>query len=74
MRIARKILADQTGATGIEYGLIASLIAMAAMSGFNELGNVWTAVMVTPQSDTKISFAEATTASAFTPGLVYTPN
>ena len=40
MRIARKILADQTGATGIEYGLIASLIAMAAMSGFNELGNV----------------------------------
>ena len=40
MRIAHKLLGDDTGATGIEYGLIASLIAMAAMSGFNELGNV----------------------------------
>ncbi|MGB3797542.1 MAG: Flp family type IVb pilin [Alteraurantiacibacter sp.] len=40
MRIARALLQDETGATGIEYGLIASLIAMAAMSGFDELGNV----------------------------------
>lgn len=40
MRIARTFLADETGATGIEYGLIASLIAVAAMSGFDELGNV----------------------------------
>ncbi|MWV28240.1 Flp family type IVb pilin [Aurantiacibacter rhizosphaerae] len=40
MAFARKFLADEIGATGIEYGLIASLIAMAAMSGFDELGDV----------------------------------
>ncbi len=40
MRIARILLAEDSGATGIEYGLIASLVAMAAMSGFDELGDV----------------------------------
>ncbi|MFB0611213.1 Flp family type IVb pilin [Aurantiacibacter poecillastricola] len=39
MHILRALYRDETGATGIEYGLIASLIAMALVSGFDSLGN-----------------------------------
>ncbi|MEO6582476.1 MAG: Flp family type IVb pilin [Sphingomicrobium sp.] len=42
----RRLLADQTGATAIEYGLIVALIAVAAMSGISALGGgaggMWT--------------------------------
>jgi len=34
----RKLYADQRGATAIEYGLIAALIAVALMSGLRSLG------------------------------------
>lgn len=34
-----KKLADQRGATAIEYGLIAALIAVAAIGAFATLGN-----------------------------------
>jgi pilus assembly protein Flp/PilA len=34
----RKLRADQGGATAIEYGLIAALIAVACISGFSTLG------------------------------------
>jgi len=34
----RKLRADQGGATAIEYGLIAALIAVAAISGMSALG------------------------------------
>jgi pilus assembly protein Flp/PilA len=34
----RKLRADQRGATAIEYGLICSLIVVAAMGGFTALG------------------------------------
>ena len=34
----RKPLADQTGATAIEYGLIAALIAVAAIGAMSSLG------------------------------------
>ena len=36
--IMRKLRADQRGATAIEYGLICSLIVVAAMGGFTALG------------------------------------
>ena len=39
MKILQKFLADEAGATGIEYGFLASLIAMALVSGFQSLGN-----------------------------------
>ena len=35
----RDLLADESGATAIEYGLIASLIAVAAMQAMSALGN-----------------------------------
>lgn len=34
-----KILKDRSGATGIEYALVASLIAIAAMAGYASLGD-----------------------------------
>jgi pilus assembly protein Flp/PilA len=44
----RKLRADEGGATAIEYGLIAALIAVAAMAGFQSLGGgsggMWTGI------------------------------
>lgn len=34
----RKIIGDRKGATAIEYGLIAALIAVAAIAGMSSLG------------------------------------
>lgn len=34
----RRLLADQGGATAIEYGLIAALICVAAIGGISSLG------------------------------------
>lgn len=39
MRTIKQILADQSGATAIEYGLIAALIAVAAIAAMGSLGN-----------------------------------
>lgn len=43
MKLVRKILADKKGATAIEYGLIAALIAVAAITAMGNLGNQLTA-------------------------------
>ena len=44
----RRLLADQRGATAIEYGLIAALIVIAMMGGLSVLGGgangMWTKV------------------------------
>lgn len=37
-KILRRLIADQRGATAIEYGLIAALIAVAAIGGMSALG------------------------------------
>ena len=37
-QILRRLHADQGGATAIEYGLIAALIAVAAIGGMSALG------------------------------------
>jgi pilus assembly protein Flp/PilA len=39
MKLFRLIAADETGATAIEYGLIAALIAVAAITAMGALGN-----------------------------------
>ncbi len=45
-KILRRLIADQGGATAIEYGLIAALIAVAAIGGISSLGGgaggMWT--------------------------------
>ena len=38
MQKIRKFLKNSKGATAIEYGLIAALIAVAAIAGMNSLG------------------------------------
>lgn len=39
MTIFSKLLRDEAGATAIEYGLIAALIAVAAITAMQGLGN-----------------------------------
>ncbi|MFC4295366.1 Flp family type IVb pilin [Novosphingobium tardum] len=39
MKFFRNLLADKAGATAIEYGLIAALIAVAAITAMQGLGN-----------------------------------
>ena len=39
MKTLRKLFADSSGATAIEYGLIAALIAVAAITAMQGLGN-----------------------------------
>lgn len=38
MRLFRNILSDRRGGTAIEYALVATLIAVAAIAAFNNLG------------------------------------
>jgi pilus assembly protein Flp/PilA len=38
MTIFRKLLSDRRGAAGIEYAVVAALIAVAAMAGYGNLG------------------------------------
>ena len=38
IRLLRRMRSDKRGATAIEYGLIAALIAIAAISGMTALG------------------------------------
>ena len=39
MKFINKLLRDEQGATAIEYGLIAALIAVAAITAMQSLGN-----------------------------------
>jgi len=39
MKIFRKLMRNEKGATAIEYGLIAALIAVAAIAAMQGLGN-----------------------------------
>ena len=39
MKLFTKLLRDEQGATAIEYGLIAALIAVAAITAMQSLGN-----------------------------------
>jgi pilus assembly protein Flp/PilA len=39
MQYIRKMLKDSKGATAIEYGLIAALIAVAAIAAMSQLGS-----------------------------------
>jgi len=38
MNVIRRFLADESGATAIEYGLIAAGISLAIIAGVNNLG------------------------------------
>jgi pilus assembly protein Flp/PilA len=50
-----KLLRERRGATAIEYGLIASLIAVAAISSMSTLGNKLRTTFSNVQSNMKAS-------------------
>jgi pilus assembly protein Flp/PilA len=39
MKLFRKLIKNEKGATAIEYGLIAALVAVAAIAGMGQLGS-----------------------------------
>lgn len=51
MRYFSKLLANNEGATAIEYGLIAALIAVAAVSAMSTLGNKIALTMLNSAND-----------------------
>jgi pilus assembly protein Flp/PilA len=53
MKFIRKMFADKKGATAIEYGLIAALIAVAAIAAMQGLGNQLTTTFGTVSSSMK---------------------
>ena len=55
MKTIRKIFADKKGATAIEYGLIAALIAVAAITAMQGLGNNLTKTFTNVSTNMKAS-------------------
>jgi len=55
MKTIRKIFADKKGATAIEYGLIAALIAVAAIAAMQGLGNQLKTTFTNVSSNMKAS-------------------
>ena len=51
----RKLLRSRKGATAIEYGLIAALIAVAAIAAMQSLGNQLTTTFTNVASNMKAS-------------------
>ena len=49
--VFRRLLRDDNGATAIEYGLIAALIAVAAIAAFRLVGTNLSAIFNTVASD-----------------------
>lgn len=55
MKYFRHLLRNNKGATAIEYGLIAALIAVAAVSAMSTLGNKIALVMLNSSNDMAVS-------------------
>ena len=53
MTILKNILRDESGATAIEYGLIAALISVAAITAFTTVGTKLSAMMVNTSNSLK---------------------
>ncbi len=51
MKFFTKLLRDEQGATAIEYGLIAALIAVAAITAMQSLGGELNETFTTVESD-----------------------
>ena len=49
--VVKQLLVDDSGATAIEYGLIAALIAVAAIAAFQLVGTNLSAIFNTVASD-----------------------
>lgn len=59
MKFINKLFRDEAGATAIEYGLIAALIAVAAITAMNGLGNQLKTTFNTTSSQMSVANAGA---------------
>ena len=59
MTFFNKLIRDEAGATAIEYGLIAALIAVAAITAMNGLGNQLKSTFNTTSSSMSVANAAA---------------
>jgi pilus assembly protein Flp/PilA len=59
MKFINKLIRDDAGATAIEYGLIAALIAVAAITAMNGLGNQLKSTFNTTSSQMSVANASA---------------
>lgn len=55
MKILRKLMRNEKGATAIEYGLIATLIAIAAITAMTSVGNKLTTTFNNVSNNLKAS-------------------
>ncbi len=53
MRVLMNLLRDESGATAIEYGLIAALISVAAITAFSTVGTKLSAMMLNTANNLK---------------------
>jgi pilus assembly protein Flp/PilA len=53
MKIIANILRDESGATAIEYGLIAALISVAAITAFTTIGDKLSNMMMNTSNELK---------------------
>jgi pilus assembly protein Flp/PilA len=53
MKLIGDVLRDQSGATAIEYGLIAALISVAAISAFSTVGTKLSTLMLNTSNKLK---------------------
>jgi len=54
IKFARKLFGDNKGATAIEYGLIAALIAVAAIAAMDALGTTLNNTFTTVEQSVKV--------------------
>ncbi|WDF73556.1 Flp family type IVb pilin [Novosphingobium sp. KACC 22771] len=59
MKLLNKLIRDEAGATAIEYGLIAALIAVAAITAMNGMGNQLSTTFNTTSSQMSTANASA---------------
>jgi len=59
VKFINKLIRDEAGATAIEYGLIAALIAVAAITAMNGLGNQLKSTFNTTSSQMSVANAAA---------------
>ncbi|MBN9145616.1 MULTISPECIES: Flp family type IVb pilin [unclassified Novosphingobium] len=59
MKFLSKLIRDEAGATAIEYGLIAALIAVAAITAMNGMGNQLSTTFNTTSSQMSTANASA---------------
>ena len=60
MTFINKLIRDEDGATAIEYGLIAALIAVAAMTAMGQLGDNLTTTFSTVSGELSTANGAAT--------------